>query len=80
MTTRTYPPRPALGRWPWSLSDIAILLGVIGLISLLVAVGRGAFVAFRPPEIVPSINLAPSYLPYYLVLQRDFTLQRDFGV
>ncbi|MCS6774504.1 MAG: ABC transporter permease subunit [Anaerolineae bacterium] len=67
MTVQTFPSRETLRRLPFTLADVAILLGVLGLITLVTSVGSGMLVSFRPPEVVPSISLDPANLPYYLL-------------
>ncbi len=47
------------------LADIAVSLGTLALLYVIARVGAGALVAFKPPEVVPSINLDPRNLPYY---------------
>ena len=62
----TFSPRDTLHRWPFGLIDLALLLGIISLIVIVLAIGRDAFDAFQPPDVLPSISLDPINLPYYL--------------
>ena len=57
--------RAALRRLPFGLSDVAVILGTLGLITLVAKVGSGALVAFTPPKVVPAVDLDPHHLPYY---------------
>ena len=50
---------------PFGLADIAVLLGLLGLLFLIVRVGTGALVRFQPPAVVPGVSLDPVHLPYY---------------
>jgi len=63
---RTYAPRDTLHQRPFSLIDLALLLGVISLIVLVLAVARGTLEVFQPPDVLPTISLDPINLPYYL--------------
>ena len=66
MIRTTYPSPDALRRLPIGLSDIAVILGALALITALAKVGAGTVVAFWPREhLVPHVNLDPRYLPYY---------------
>jgi NitT/TauT family transport system permease protein len=65
MLRLTYPTRDALRRVPFGLADIAVLLGLLGLLFLVVRVGHGALARFQPPAVVPGVNLDPANLPYY---------------
>lgn len=67
MRAQTFPSREALRRLPFTLADVALLLGVLALIALVVWVGQGMFVAFQPPAVLPSVSLDPIHLPYYLL-------------
>jgi NitT/TauT family transport system permease protein len=65
MVRQTFPTREALHRLPFTFPDIAVILGVLGLLALIARVGAGAFVRFAPPDVVPGVDLDPSHLPYY---------------
>jgi NitT/TauT family transport system permease protein len=41
------------------------MLGALALLALIARVGADAFVHFAPPDVVPSVDLDPRYLPYY---------------
>ena len=60
-------PQPEALRQPaaFGLADLAVILGVLTLLTLIAHVGAGAMVSFRPPEISPSISLDPRNLPDY---------------
>ncbi|MCS7324586.1 MAG: ABC transporter permease subunit [Anaerolineae bacterium] len=67
MQLQTFPSREALRRLPFTVADVALLVGVLALLAIVVWVGQGMFVAFRPPDVLPSISLDPIHLPYYLL-------------
>ena len=52
--------RPALG-----LPDVAVGLGLFGLLYVVAHVGAESFAKFSPPEVLPSIDLDPRNLPNY---------------
>ncbi len=60
-------PQPeALRQSPsFGLADLAVILGVLTLLTLIAHVGSGAMVSFRPPELSPTISLDPRNLPEY---------------
>lgn len=60
-----FPIPGSLKRLSFGLSDLAVILGALGLLALIAKVGAGAFVAFTPPRTVPAIDLNPTNLPYY---------------
>ncbi len=62
---KTFPSPEALRRFPFGLADIAVILGTLVLLALIAQIGAGALVSFKPPEIVPTIDLNPRNLPYY---------------
>ncbi|GAB4298238.1 MAG: ABC transporter permease subunit [Oscillatoriaceae cyanobacterium] len=62
---KTFPSPEALRRFPFGLADIAVILGTLVLISLIARIGEGTLVSFKPPDIVPGIELNPIHLPYY---------------
>jgi len=62
---RTFPSSEALRRFPFGLADIALILGTLVLLALVARIGAGTLVSFRPPDIVPGIDLNPRHLPYY---------------
>ncbi|MCF2970184.1 ABC transporter permease subunit [Synechococcus sp. Nb3U1] len=62
---RTFPSPEALRRLPAGVADVAIIFGTLVLLALVAQVGTGAFVQFRPPAVVPQIDLDPRNLPYY---------------
>lgn len=65
MLKRTFPSPEALRRFPFSLADIALILGTLVLIGVIARVGAGTLVSFVPPDIVPGVSLNPRNLPYY---------------
>src|SRR5271154_793163 len=68
MTTgaRTLPsPGTLRRRLSFGLSDIAVILGALALLAIIAKVGSGAFVAFAPPQTLPTVSLDPRNLPYY---------------
>lgn len=62
---KTFPTPEALRRFPFGLADIAVIFGTLVLLAVVSRIGAGAFVSFEPPDIVPSIDLAPRNLAYY---------------
>lgn len=57
---------PSLSRRERSLiADFFVFLGAMGFLALAVRVGGGFFDRFRPPSLVPRIDLDPANLPYY---------------
>jgi NitT/TauT family transport system permease protein len=62
---RTFPSSEALRRLPFGLADIALILGTLVLLALVARIGAGTLVSFRPPDVVPGIELDPRNLPYY---------------
>ncbi len=62
---KTFPTPEALRRFPFGLADIAVILGTLVLLALVTRLGAGALVSFKPPDIVPAIDLDPRNLPYY---------------
>ncbi len=62
---RTFPTPDALRRFPFGLADLALLLGFFVLLALVARVGAGTLVSFRPPDILPGVDLNPANLPYY---------------
>lgn len=62
---RTFPTPDALRRFPFGLADFALLLGFFVLLALLARVGAGTLVSFRPPDVLPTVDLNPANLPYY---------------
>lgn len=62
---KTFPTPEALRRFPFGLADVAVILGTLALLALVARVGAGALVSFKPPDIVPAIDLDPRNLPYY---------------
>jgi NitT/TauT family transport system permease protein len=52
-------------RYTSLIADILIILGTLAFLSLVARVGAGAFISFRPPQIVPRVSLDPANLPYY---------------
>ena len=59
--------RPLLPKLPYGWSDLALLFGVFALLYAVASVGRGFFVAFRPPVLAPTVDLDPRNLPYYAI-------------
>ncbi|MEN9216004.1 MAG: ABC transporter permease subunit [Gloeomargarita sp. HHBFW_bins_162] len=62
---RTFPTTETLRRLPFSLADVAVILGTLVLLAVIARVGRGALEVFHPPVNVPRIDLDPRNLPYY---------------
>jgi NitT/TauT family transport system permease protein len=62
---KTFPSSEALRRLPFGLADVAVILGTLCLLALVARVGAGTLVSFKPPDIVPTIDLDPRNLPYY---------------
>ncbi|MBE9011092.1 ABC transporter permease subunit [Pseudanabaenaceae cyanobacterium LEGE 13415] len=62
---RTFPTPDALRRFPFGLADLALLLGFFVLLALVARVGAGTLVSFRPPDVLPGVDLNPANLPYY---------------
>ncbi len=67
MARLTFPTREALQRAPFRWADVAVILGTLGLLTLIALVGRTAFVPFEPPSVLPEpISLDVVNLPYYM--------------
>lgn len=66
MQRQTFPTPEALRRRPFGLADVVVFAGALGLLALVAQVGAGAIVRFVPPDVVPSIDLNPLNLPYYV--------------
>ncbi len=62
---RTFPTSETLRRLPFSLADVAVILGTLVLLAVIARVGVGALDVFHPPLQVPRIDLDPRNLPYY---------------
>ena len=62
---KTFPSPEALRRFPFGLADLAVIFGTLALLALISRIGADALVSFKPPDIVPSIDLNPRNLPYY---------------
>ena len=65
MLKQTFPSPEALRRSPFTLADVAVMLGTLVLLGATAWVGRGAFTEFYPTQPLPGINLDPRNLPYY---------------
>lgn len=65
MLKRTFPSPETLRRLPFSLADVAVILGTLVLLALIARIGAGTLVSFQPPDVVPGIDLEPRNLPYY---------------
>ena len=65
MLKRTFPSPEALRRLPFGLADVAVILGTLVLLAFIARLGAGTVVSFRPPDVVPGVELDPHYLPYY---------------
>jgi len=61
----TYPSREAVDRLPFGLADVAVILGSLTVVAVVARVGAGAVQSFVPPDVVPTVSLDPSNLPYY---------------
>jgi len=66
MQRQTFPSPDALRRRPFGLADVVVFAGALGLLVIIAQVGAGAIVRFVPPDVVPSIDLNPINLPYYV--------------
>ncbi len=64
MLRRIYSLRVTVRRG-FGLTDLAVLLGTLGLLYLLARVGSGMLAGFHPPQELPKISADPSNLPYY---------------
>lgn len=62
---KTFPSPEALRRFPFGLADIVVVLGTLALLTLIARIGAGALVGFRPPDVIPTIDLDPWNLPFY---------------
>ncbi|WAS04423.1 ABC transporter permease subunit [Gloeomargaritales cyanobacterium VI4D9] len=62
---RTFPTTETLRRLPFSLADVAVILGTLVLLAVIARVGVGTLDVFHPPVNVPRIDLDPRNLPYY---------------
>ncbi len=62
---KTFPTTDTLRRLPFSLADVAVILGTLVLLAVIARVGVGALDTFHPPVNVPRIDLDPRNLPYY---------------
>ncbi|BFM39566.1 ABC transporter permease subunit [Synechocystis sp. LKSZ1] len=62
---KTFPSPEVLRRFPFGLADVAVMLGTLVLLTLIGRIGAGALASFKPPDIVPAIDLDPRSLPYY---------------
>lgn len=62
---RVFINKDTLRKLPFSLADIAVILGVFVLLVVVAKVGAGAFVPFQPSKTHISISLNPRNLPYY---------------
>ncbi|APB35061.1 taurine ABC transporter permease protein [Gloeomargarita lithophora Alchichica-D10] len=62
---KTFPTTDTLRRLPFSLADVAVILGTLVLLAVIARVGVGALDSFQPPLDVPRIDLDPRNLPYY---------------
>lgn len=63
---KTFPTPEVLRRFPFGLADVAVMLGILVLLTLVGRIGVGALTSFKPPNIVPAIDLDPRSLPYYV--------------
>ncbi|MFN3704911.1 MAG: ABC transporter permease [Thermoflexales bacterium] len=67
MVRLTFPTREALQRAPFRWADVAVIIGTLGLLTLIALVGRTAFMPFEPPTVLPEpISLDVVNLPYYM--------------
>ncbi|MBU6228357.1 MAG: ABC transporter permease subunit [Cyanobacteria bacterium REEB459] len=62
---KTFPSPEVLRRLSFGLADVAVILGTLLLLAIIARLGAGALVSFKPPEVVPAIDLNPANLPYY---------------
>lgn len=62
---KTFPSAEAQRRLPFGLADVVVMLGTCVLITVIARLSADSFDSFRPPDIIPSINLDPRNLPYY---------------
>ncbi len=62
---KTLPSSEALRRLPLGLADLAVILGTLTLLTAIAQIGAGSFESFRPPNVLPVVDLDPRHLPYY---------------
>jgi len=60
-----FSPQADLRRPAFGLPDIVVGLAVLTLLFIVAHFGAHSMVEFRPPHIVPSVDLDPSHLPSY---------------
>ncbi|MBI1755565.1 MAG: ABC transporter permease subunit [Fimbriimonas ginsengisoli] len=65
MARRIFAVRPTLPKLPFGFADVALFFGLFLLIYAVAHVGAGLFVEFRPPKVLPQVDLDPANLPYY---------------
>ncbi|MBV8332340.1 MAG: sulfonate ABC transporter permease, partial [Candidatus Eremiobacteraeota bacterium] len=52
-------------RLPFTLADVAVILGALAVLALIAKLGAGTLVSFTPPKNAPHVSLDPRNLPYY---------------
>jgi len=62
---KTFPSPEALRRLPFGLADLALMLAILILLAGVSRIGAEALVSFKPPAVVPSIDLGVRHLPGY---------------
>jgi len=62
---RVLPGPGSLRRVRYGLTDAAVILGALVLLGVVARIGSESFVAFVPPQVVPSVSLDPHMLPGY---------------
>ncbi|MBL1211647.1 ABC transporter permease subunit [Geminocystis sp. GBBB08] len=63
---KTFPTSEVLKKsLPFGLADIIVILGTLVLLALISRIGAGFLVSFKPPDIIPTVDLDPRNLPYY---------------
>lgn len=62
---KTFPSPETLRRLPFGLADVAVTIGTLLLLAVIVWAGDEALQRFRPPDVLPTINLDPRNLPSY---------------
>jgi NitT/TauT family transport system permease protein len=58
-------PQPADERPAFGLADLAVGLGMLGLLYVAARTGAQSLVRFSPPDVIPSVSLDPRNLPAY---------------
>jgi len=62
---KTFPTPETLRRFPFGLADIVVILGTLVLLAIIAKLGQGTLVTFRPPDVLPTVDLGVENLVYY---------------